>query len=169
MTNQQAARRNIAILVADGFDEAQVSGAKGELERAGATVHIVSPTTGSNGRVRSGAFSGAAVAIPVDVPIDSAVFSDYDALILPGGDQSVRYLRSHAPSVEFVKSFFSAGRPVAAINGAIIVLAETNILGGRRVACAPTIQTVLSESGAEVVNKPVVIDDCLITGRSRED
>ena len=41
--------------------------------------------------------------------------SDYAALVLPGGVANPDFLRSNDAAVAFAKSFFDAGKPVAAI------------------------------------------------------
>ena len=49
----------------------------------------------------------------VDVPVNSARGADFSALVLPGGAVGPEQLRTDPAAVDFVRSFFDAGKPVA--------------------------------------------------------
>jgi protease I len=51
----------------------------------------------------------------VDVPLDKTRPENFDALLLPGGVINPDTLRMDPKAVSFVKSFFTANKPVAAI------------------------------------------------------
>src|SRR5262245_51803239 len=51
----------------------------------------------------------------VDREVAEARTDDYDGLVLPGGVGNPDTLRQDEDAVEFVRSFFEAGKPVAAI------------------------------------------------------
>ena len=53
--------------------------------------------------------------LAVDVPVDQATEGDYAGLVLPGGVANPDQLRTIPAAVAFVRSFFTAGKPVAAI------------------------------------------------------
>jgi protease I len=71
--------------------------------------------------------------------------------------------------VAFVTSFFDAGKPVAAICHAPWVLAEADVVKGRRMTSWPSLQTDLRNAGADWVDEEVVVDGNLVTSRNPDD
>ncbi|HSG48649.1 MAG TPA: DJ-1/PfpI family protein, partial [Longimicrobiales bacterium] len=78
-------------------------------------------------------------------------------------------LRAFPDAVKFVKDFFEAGKPVAAICHAPWLLAEADVLKGRTVTSYPSIRTDLENAGAHWVDQEVVVDQGLVTSRSPDD
>ena len=93
----------------------------------------------------------------------------YAALVLPGGVINGDFVRADADAVAFVKAFFDAGKPVAAICHAPWVLVEADVVKGRRMTSWPSLQTDLRNAGAEWVDEEVVVDGNLITSRKPDD
>ena len=58
---------------------------------------------------------------------------------------------------------------VAAICHGPWLLAEADVVDGRRLTSFPSIRTDLSNAGAEVVDEEVVVDGNLITSRKPDD
>ena len=110
---------------------------------------------------------------PVDVPVASADVASYDGLVLPGGVANPDALRTDAGAVAFVKAFFDAGKPVAAICHAPWTLVEADVVRGRRLTSWPSLQTDLRNAGAEWVDEQVVVDttggSTLVTSRNPGD
>src|ERR1700704_5196177 len=101
----------VAILVTDGFEQSELEKPRKALDAAGAETKVVSPVGKPKGW--SGKDWGSAVA--ADVSLDDAKADDFDALLLPGGVHNPDALRIIPEAVAFVKAFFDAGKPVAAI------------------------------------------------------
>jgi protease I len=76
------AGKRVAMLVEDGFEQVELTGPRQALENEGAEVAIVSPQKEA---VRGWNPSDWGDRFPVDVPLDEARASDFDALVLPGG------------------------------------------------------------------------------------
>ncbi|WP_369132935.1 DJ-1/PfpI family protein [Modestobacter sp. I12A-02662] len=93
----------------------------------------------------------------------------FDALLLPGGVVNGDFVRADAAAVAFVKVFFDAGKPVAAICHAPWVLAEADVVRGRRMTSWPSLRTDLRNAGAEWVDEEVVVDGNLTTSRNPDD
>jgi protease I len=72
-------------------------------------------------------------------------------------------------AVEFVRGFFDAGKPVAAICHAPWSLIEADVVRGRRLTSWPSLQTDLRNAGAEWVDEQVVVDGNLTTSRKPDD
>jgi len=103
------------------------------------------------------------------VTIDRVNANDYDALLLPGGVMNPDKLRTSKPAVQFVRNFFDQHKPVAAICHGPWMLAEADVLKGRKVTSYPSIQTDLKNAGASWVDQEVVVDQGLVTSRSPDD
>jgi PfpI family intracellular protease len=101
--------------------------------------------------------------------IDNANANNYDALLLPGGVANPDQLRTNQKAVQFVKSFFEAGKPVAAICHGLWTLIEADAVKGRTVTSWPSLQTDLRNAGANWVDREVVVDNGLITSRNPND
>src|SRR6185437_14278705 len=102
----------IAILAAEGFEQAELTEPRKALEEAGAETRVVSP---AKGEVQGWKHFDKGERIKVDVPLEQADAADYDALLLPGGVANPDQLRALPKAVQFVRAFFETGKPVAAI------------------------------------------------------
>jgi protease I len=71
--------------------------------------------------------------------------------------------------VEFVRAFFEAGKPVAAICHGPWTLIEAEVVDGRTLTFWPSLQTDLRNAGAEWVDEDVHVDEGLVTGRKPDD
>src|SRR6516165_4441200 len=100
--------KRVAILVAKGFEEVELTEPKRALEAAGAKTFVVSP---EKKEVRGWAMTHWGQAIPVDVPLADADAGNFDALMLPGGVMNPDHLRMNEKAVEFVKEFFTEAKP----------------------------------------------------------
>jgi protease I len=105
----------------------------------------------------------------VDAVVSTADPDAYGALVLPGGVINGDFVRADADAAAFVKAFFEAGKPVAAICHAPWVLIEAGVVKGRRMTSWPSLQTDLRNAGADWVDEEVVIDGNLITSRNPDD
>src|SRR5581483_7326419 len=94
---------------------------------------------------------------------------DYDALLLPGGVMNPDRLRMIPEAVKFVRAFFDAGKPVAAICHGPQMLIEAGVTQGRKLTSFPSVKTDLINAGAHWVDKPVVVDQGLVTSRWPDD
>ncbi len=158
--------QKIAILVADGFEQVELTGPKEALEAAGAETEIVSP---AEGEVQGWNHDEKADRFPVDMPLKLARSDDYDALLLPGGVRNPDQLRMSTRAVEFVDGFFATGKPVAAICHAPWLLIETEVIKDKNITSWPSLKSDLMNAGARWVDRAVVVDNGLITSRKPQD
>jgi len=156
----------VAILVEDGFEQVELVEPRKALDEGGAQTKIVSPR---DRRVHGWNFTDWGDDLPVDLPLSQARPEDFDALLLPGGVMSPDRLRMQAAAVQFVKSFFDAGKPVAAICHGPWTVIEAGAARGRRLAAWPSLKTDLGNAGAEWVDEPVVVDGNLVSSRKPGD
>ena len=106
------ARKTVAILVTDGFEQAELVKPREALEAAGAKTVVVSPATGF---LQGYHHHEKADLLPVDLKLDRADPAKFDALLLPGGAMNPDALRLDPAAVAFVRAFAEANKPVAAI------------------------------------------------------
>lgn len=166
MDKQQLRGKKVAILVAHGFEQSELTSPKKALEQAGATAQIVSP---ERKEVKGWKHTDWGDAFPVDVPLADARPDDYDALVLPGGVMNPDHLRADEQAVAFVRHFVGAGKPIAAICHGPWTLIETSALKGRTVTSFRSIRSDLTNAGAAWVDKEVVVDRGLVTSRTPDD
>ncbi|HET7583544.1 MAG TPA: DJ-1/PfpI family protein [Gemmatimonadaceae bacterium] len=91
------------------------------------------------------------------------------ALVLPGGPSSVRALAENADAIAFVRAMMAHDKAVAAIGDAVELLVRADAVRGRTLAAAPTLRTSIVDAGGEWVDRPVVVDQRLVTSRTRDD
>lgn len=163
---QELNNKKIAILVADGFEQVELTKPKQAFEDEGAQTEIISL---NSDRVQGWNHFDKADFFTVDVSIDTAKVADYDALLLPGGVANPDQLRTNDKAVQFVKSFFDAGKPVAAICHALWTLIEAKVVNGRTLTSWSSLKTDLENAGANWVDREVVEDNGLVTSRNPND
>lgn len=158
----------VLMIAADGFETVELFEPRKALEAAGATVTLASmktdPIQGMKGDINK-----AETATP-DLTLEDVDVDDYDALVLPGGVANPDKLRVEARAVEIVQDFMDDEKIVAAICHAPWLLAEADVIDGRRVTGFESIRTDLENAGADVEeDEEVVIDGNLITSRCPDD
>lgn len=99
---------------------------------------------------------------------EAAVVGDFDAVVIPGGFAPDK-VRTDDQLVGLVRDAVAAGKPVAAICHAGWVLAEADVVRGKRVTSVRNIKTDLVNAGADWVDEEVVEDGSLITSRTPAD
>src|SRR5437764_4916357 len=82
--------KKVAILVADGFEQVELTGPQEALEAVGAETEIVSP---AEKKVKGWEETDWGDKFKVDVPLEEADANNYDALLLPGGVMNPDKLR----------------------------------------------------------------------------
>src|SRR5256885_807093 len=156
----------VAILVTDGFEQDELLRPRKALDEAGAHTQVVSP---KEDQVRGWKFTEWGEQVTVDVTLKDASADGYDALLLPGGVMNPDRLRMEPKAVEFVKSFFNAGKPVAAICHGPWTIIEAGAAKGKKIASWPSLKTDLRNAGAEWINEEVVTDGNLVSSRKPDD
>jgi protease I len=158
--------KKIAILTEEGFEQVELTSPKEALENAGATVHIISP---KSGKIKAWNEIDWGIEVDVDKELSTVSPDDYDALVLPGGVLNPDKLRQNKDAIAFVSAFLDEGKPVAAICHGPQVLIETGMLNGRTLTSYPSLQTDLTNAGAQWVDEEVVVDKGLVTSRTPAD
>lgn len=154
----------IATIITDLVEDIEVTSPKEALENAGHEVVIISnegvdTVTGKKGTT-----------FAVDASIDTINFSDFDALLIPGGF-SPDQLRTDERYVTLTKEFLTSEKPVFAICHGPQLFIQTGLTKELTLTGYDSIRPDLTYAGATVKDEPVVIDDThhLITSRNPDD
>ncbi len=158
--------KKVAILVANGFEQVELTEPKKALDQEGAQTQIISP---EKSQVKGWNHTEWGDTFTVDQQLDSAKAESYDALLLPGGVMNPDHLRVNPKAVEFVRSFVQSGKPIAAICHGPWTLIEAGAVEGRKMTSFPSIKTDLVNAGAEWTDQEVVTDKGLVTSRKPDD
>jgi protease I len=159
--------KTVAFAVAnEGVEQVELTEPWKAVEDEGGTPKLISI---ESGKAQAFEHLDRADAFEVDETFADADPDSYDALVLPGGVANPDRLRMDDDAVAFIRSFFDAGKPVAAICHAPWTLVEADVVRGRRLTSWPSVQTDLRNAGAEWVDETVVEDGNLVTSRKPDD
>jgi len=158
--------RKIAFLATDGVEQIELTEPWKIVKEHGATPELVSLETGS---IQGVNHLDKGITFPVDRTVQDVTADEYDGLVLPGGVANPDRLRMDKDAVGFVRSFFTAGKPVAAICHAPWLLVEADVLRGRTITSWPSLQTDIRNAGGTWVDEEVHTDRGLVTSRKPDD
>ncbi|QHI96792.1 DJ-1/PfpI/YhbO family deglycase/protease [Xylophilus rhododendri] len=158
--------KKVAILVTDGFEQAELTGPKQALEAAGATTQIVAP---SAGKVQGFHHTDKGDSFTVDVTLDTAAPEEFDAVLLPGGVQNADALRTDEHARTFVQKIVRLQKPVAVICHGSWLLVDAELVRGKTLTSWPSLQVDLQNAGAIWVDEEVHVDGLLISSRKPDD
>ncbi|HEX3949855.1 MAG TPA: type 1 glutamine amidotransferase domain-containing protein [Steroidobacteraceae bacterium] len=156
----------VAILATDGFEQSELFEPRRALDEAGAKTEVVSL---KSGEVKGWNHTEWGKTVTADKTVDSIDAKNYDALLLPGGVMNPDKLRMDAKAVAFVKAFFDAQKPVAAICHGPWMLIEAGAAKGRTLTSWPSLKTDLENAGGRWVDQEAVVDGNLVTSRNPKD
>ncbi len=158
--------KKIAILATDGVEESELVEPRKALDAAGATTVLVSPKSGEIQAVRH---HDKGDTFTVDRALGDAHASEFAALVLPGGVANPDALRTDERAVQFVREFMVSDKPVAAICHGPWMLVEADAVRGRTLTSWPSLHTDIQNAGGDWVDRPVVVDERLVTSRKPDD
>ena len=158
--------KRVAFLFTEGAEQTEVLEPLKAVREAGATVEILSL---EQGEVEMWKHFDKGEKITADRAVSDADPSDYDGLVLPGGVANPDQLRADEDAVSFVRRFVEQGKPVGVICHGPWILAEADVVRGRKVTSWPSVKTDLINAGAEWVDEEVVVDEGIVTSRKPDD
>lgn len=145
------------VFLADGFEEMEALASVDILRRADIAVQTVSVMTD---RTVVGAHG---VPVVADVLMADHDFADASLVLLPGGLPGATTLNECEPLRQLIARMSAAGRPVAAICAAPMVLGGMGLLDGRKATCYPGFDVYLK--GADYTGHMTETDGHFITGK----
>ncbi len=144
----------LMMILAPGFEEFEAIGTADILKRLGQEVH----TAGLGGKKVLGAHG-----IAVETDEEFVDGTEYDGVILPGGLPGATNLLQSNAVLECVREFHEAGKLIAAICAAPIVLARLGILRDRKFTMYPGFDRYLG--GLRYTDNKTETDGNVITGK----
>ncbi|MBI1205934.1 MAG: peptidase C56 [Azospirillum sp.] len=163
--DQPLAGITIAFMVANGFEETEMTEPQRALLKVGATVRTISP---EQGLVNGWHGQGWGHFFPVDKQVNAVLGADFDMLVLPGGERSTVKLTANPHVRRIVGHFLDAGKPIGAINDGVGVLAIAPKLKGRKLAAPEALVEALKAAGATCTDQQVTVDGSLITASTMD-
>ena len=141
--------KRVAFLATKGVEQVELTEPWKAVEAEGGRPELVSL---EEGEIQAHDHLEDAVTFDVDRAVSDADASEYDGLVLPGGVANPDFLRADEDAVKFVRAFFEAGKPVAAICHGLWMLVEADVLRGRTVTSYPSIKTDIRNAGGAWVD-----------------
>jgi protease I len=158
--------KTIALLAANGFDENQMTEIQRALTTAKAKFKTVAPEQGVvNGWQKDhwGHY------FPVDAHISEALGSDFDILVIPGGERAMAKLKTNAHTRRIVNHFLEAGKPIAAIGAGVGLLALSGKIAGITVAAPAECHDELKAVGAVVSEDAQEVYEMVLTSNGEDN
>jgi protease I len=154
------AGKKIAVLIASGFEEIQMTEPQKALLALGATVKLVGPEGLANG------WHGDSWGhyFPVDAQISSMLSADYDMLIVPGGARSMVKLAQTPHTKRIVSAFIDDQKPVALISHGVEVLVIADRAKGMSVTGSPDSRAALESAQADWSEDPIHLSGNVLSG-----
>jgi len=158
----------VAILVTDDFEQVELVAPKKALDQAGAATKIIAPQP-KNGQVTGFNHDTKGDTFQVDLPLEQANPSDFDALLLPGGALNADHLRVNQKAQDFVRQMEQAGKPLAVICHGPWLLVSAGLVRGRKLTSYHTIQDDVRNAGGQWEDSQVVQDRNWVSSRQPDD
>jgi protease I len=160
--------KTIAFLMAnEGVEQIELTEPWRAVEEAGGRPQLIAPD--ANKKVQAFNHLDKADTFAVDMAVGDADAGNFDGLMLPGGVANPDQLRTSPEAVNFVKSFFDAGKPVAVICHGPWTLVEADVVRGRTLTSWPSLKTDIRNAGGTWVDEQVHVDNGLVTSRKPDD
>lgn len=163
--------KKIAIICGTGVELLELTEPRKALDEAGAETVLIAPEAG---KIKAWDMVNWGSEFSVDMSLAEAApmaeRGEFDALHLPGGPLNADVLRENNFAIFFIKEFFfKQNKPVSVLCHAPWLLVEADVLRGRTVTSYPAIASDLRNAGATWVNRAVVQEGNLVTGRHPGD
>ncbi|MEQ8964810.1 MAG: DJ-1/PfpI family protein [Azospirillaceae bacterium] len=166
MSDKTLAGKTVAILVANGFEETDMTEPQRALLAAGAQLRTISPEQALVNGWHEAAWGHY---FPVDGALSEALAADYDALLVPGGTRGVEKLAGNPHTKRFLKGFVDGNKPVALIGEATGLLVAAERAENRTLAMDDGVREDLVKAGAKPAETPVHVDRALMTANREAD
>jgi len=162
-------RMRVAVIVADGFEQSELDVPVRALRDAGVSVDVLAPDEAHHEHIRGEVKGKETEGVEPDRLLRDANPNMYDGLVIPGGVESPKWMRTSGPHLSWVRRMFERGKPVAAICHGPWLLSAADVVSGRIVTSHVDCREDLERAGARWVDQEVVVDRGLVTSRKPDD
>lgn len=151
----------VAIITSDKVEDIEFFYPYYRFTEAGYEVDVIT--------LEGGAFEAKhGLGLPESLSITSVQPANYALLYLPGG-QAPSVLRKNEDVLNFVRTFASSGKPVAAICHGPQILVSAGLVQGRTLAAWPEVGKEIQDAGGMFADEALQIDGQFITARMPGD
>ncbi len=164
--NKPLSSEKIAILVANGFCEQDMTSAQRSLLAQGANVRVISM---DNTLVNSWNGMDWGLHFAADAALNSVLAVDFSMLVIPGGRRSIEKLKLTRHTKRFIGGFLDMDKPVVAFGDALDLLVMSDKVAGRKVTGPAEIAGRAKEAGATWSSEMMVMDGNMMTGMHGDD
>lgn len=154
--------KRVAVLAENIYEDLEAWYPILRLREAGIEVVVVGPEKGVTYTSKHG------YPLTSDAGIKDVKASQFDGVIVPGGYAPDK-MRRNAAMVKLVADIFKAGKVVASICHGPWMLAEADIMRGKRFTSVSAIKTDIINAGGKYEDAEVVVDGNLVTSRTPPD
>jgi protease I len=158
------AGKTIAVLIASGFEEIQMTEPQKALLALGATVRLV----GSEGLANGWHGDSWGHYFPIDGQISSMLSADYDMLLVPGGARSMTKLSQSPHTKRIVSAFIDDHKPVALAGHGVEVLVIAESAKGVTVSGAAESKDALEQAGAVWSDEAITISGNILSSNGAD-
>ena len=149
--------KKVLIPLAPGFEEIEAITLIDVLRRGGVEVVVAGTSPGP--------IEGAhRIPVIADQSLQSVKSTDFDMIVLPGGDLGVKNLQREERLLSLLGEFTAQGRYVAAICAAPSILASAGLICGKQVTSYPSVKPQVA-STALYTEERVAVDGKIVTSR----
>jgi protease I len=166
MPENSLAGMRVAMIATDLFEQAELIEPKKALEQAGAQVMVISP---KQGEIQGVQHDKKDQKVKVDLALEQANPTDFDAVMLPGGAMNADALRMERKAQEFVQNIDRADKPIAVICHGPWLLVSAGLVRGRKMTSYYTVQDDIRNAGAEWHDQTVIRDKNWVSSRQPSD
>lgn len=166
MSDQLQGKRVAFLMANEGVEQVELTEPMEAVKSAGAEVDLLAPEAGL---IQAFKHLDKGDRFEVDRAVGAADAGEYDALVLPGGVASPDQLRTKEEALEFIRAFFTVGKPVGVICHGPWSLIDAEVVEGRTLTSWPSLQTDLRNAGANWVDEEVHVDEGLVSSRKPDD
>lgn len=153
----------IAILLANGFNEQEMTATQKILQKQGAHTRLISM---DHGLVNSWTGTAWGHHFAADCILSSVLAADFSMLLIPGGRRSIEKLKLTAHTRRFINGFLNTGKPLALMGDAAELLYGNETARGRSVCGPDYLEQGAATAGLVWKKGSVNVDGNLLTCRT---
>lgn len=147
--------KKVAIIVANGFQETHMTEVQKTLTQEGAASSVISNEVGVVNGWHEDSWGHNFF---VDSGLNKVLPSQYDALLVPGGERSLQSLGMNAHAKRILKGMVDSGKPVGLLGRGATLLIAAECAAGRSVTGNAVIADAVNQAGGIWKDEAVVVD-----------
>jgi protease I len=163
--DKRLAGKKVAILVANGFQETHMTETQKTLTAEGAASLVVSNEVGVVNGWHEGSWGHNFF---VDSGLNKVLPSQYDALLVPGGERSMQSLTSNAHAKRIIKGMVDSGKPVGLVGRGVLMLAAAECAAGHTLTGNSEAEETLTAAGAIWSSEEVAVDGGIVSSAGND-